>query len=57
MSAAGVRSVRLFPEWNGFEPAEGKWTLERADAMVKSAADNNIQVLGLSRKPMRQRQS
>jgi hypothetical protein len=47
MSAAGVRSVRLFPEWRGVEPAVGKWTWERTDALVKTAVDNNLQITGL----------
>lgn len=47
MSVAGVRSVRLFPEWNGFEPVQGNWEWGKADALVKSAAENNIHISGL----------
>src|SRR5665213_861618 len=47
MSAVGVRSVRLFPEWRGFEPAQGTWKWHGADAMVKAAADNNIKITGM----------
>ncbi|HWE02343.1 MAG TPA: endo-1,4-beta-xylanase [Tepidisphaeraceae bacterium] len=47
MAEAGVRSVRLFPEWRGFEPAQGTWKWDRADAMVKCAADNDIQISGM----------
>src|SRR4051794_5162790 len=41
MSEAGVETIRLFPEWPGVEPAEGKWTFDRSDALVQTAADNH----------------
>jgi hypothetical protein len=44
MSAAGVTIVRLFPEWRGLEPANGMWKWEQADALVKSALDNKIEI-------------
>jgi hypothetical protein len=47
ISAAGVQSVRLFPEWRGLQPTPDKWTWDRTDAMLKSAADNHLQITGL----------
>jgi polysaccharide biosynthesis protein PslG len=44
MAAAGVATVRLFPEWRAFEPARGKWQWDHADALVKSAANNKIEI-------------
>jgi hypothetical protein len=47
MSAAGITSVRLFPEWRGIEPKKGTWKWDNADALVKSAADNKIEITGI----------
>ncbi len=44
MRAAGVTSVRLFPEWRGLEPQAGKWNWTASDALVKSAQDNKIEI-------------
>ncbi len=44
MSAAGVTTVRLFPEWRDFEPTKGTWKWERADALVDAAAKNKIEI-------------
>jgi polysaccharide biosynthesis protein PslG len=44
MAAAGVATVRLFPEWRQFEPAKGTWQWDRSDALVKAAADNKIEI-------------
>ena len=44
MSAAGVTTVRLFPEWRDFEPTKGTWQWERADALVDAAAKNKIEI-------------
>ena len=44
MSAAGVTSVRLFPEWRDIEPTKGAWKWERADALVDAAARNKIEI-------------
>jgi len=44
MSAVGVRTVRLFPEWSGLQPAPETWTWSPCDAMIKSAADNRIEI-------------
>ncbi len=44
MAEAGISWVRLFPEWNGLEPAQGTWKWEPTDAMLKSAAANKIQI-------------
>ena len=47
MSAAGVSTVRLFPEWRTFEPAKGAWQWDRADALVKAAANNKIEITAI----------
>jgi len=44
MAAAGITNVRLFPEWRGFEPMKGTWNWKDGDALVKSAADNAIEI-------------
>ena len=41
---AGVRTVRLFPEWRNFEPKKGTWSWQDGDALVKDAADNNLEI-------------
>jgi len=47
MSAAGVGSVRMFPEWRSVEPTQGQWTWERQDAIVKSATEHKLQITAL----------
>ena len=44
MSAAGVTTVRLFPEWRDFEPTKGTWKWDHADALVEAAAKNKIEI-------------
>jgi Glycosyl hydrolase family 10 len=44
MSAAGVSMVRLFPEWRAFEPMKGTWKWDHADALVKAAGKNKIEI-------------
>src|ERR1700692_2236175 len=44
MSAAGVTTVRLFPEWRAFEPTKGTWKWDRADALMEAAAKNKIEI-------------
>jgi polysaccharide biosynthesis protein PslG len=44
LAAAGVGAVRLFPEWREIEPSAGNWQWERTDAMLKTAADNHLQI-------------
>jgi hypothetical protein len=44
MSAAGVTTVRLFPEWRDFEPTKGTWKWDRGDALVEAAAKNKIEI-------------
>ena len=44
MAAAGVVSVRLFPEWRNFEPKKGTWNWENGDALDKAAADNKLEI-------------
>jgi hypothetical protein len=44
MAEAGVTTVRLFPEWRTFEPKKGTWKWDDGDKLVKSAADNKIEI-------------
>ncbi len=44
MAAAGVSTVRLFPEWRGFEPKRGTWNWDHGDLLLKSAAENSIEI-------------
>ncbi|HZZ72079.1 MAG TPA: hypothetical protein VFE24_07480 [Pirellulales bacterium] len=44
MAAAGITSVRLFPEWRGIETATGVWNWSASDLLVKSAADNHLEI-------------
>jgi hypothetical protein len=41
---AGAATARAFPEWPGVEPRKGEWHWEKADALVKAATDNHIEV-------------
>lgn len=47
MAAAGIKWVRLFPEWNQIEPSSGKWDWSLTDSMISKAASNNISLSGL----------
>ena len=47
IAAAGVTSVRLFPEWNGFERPKGTWKWDDGDALVKAAAANKIAITAI----------
>ncbi len=44
MAEAGVTTVRLFPEWRGFEPKKGTWKWDDGDKLVKQAAENKIEI-------------
>jgi polysaccharide biosynthesis protein PslG len=47
MASAGVTSVRLFPEWNGFETDAGTWRWDAGDALVKNAKANELEITGI----------
>ena len=47
MAAAGVKWVRLFPEWNQIEPSPGTWSWSLMDSMLSAAATNNLNISGL----------
>ncbi len=47
MYEAGVRMVRIFPEWRGLESASGMRNWERPDRLVQSAQANNLRLSGL----------
>ncbi len=44
---AGVRWLRLFPEWQVIQPARDQWSWTVADAMVASARANDIHLTGV----------
>ncbi len=44
VAAAGVTTVRMFPEWRNFEPKTGTWNWTGGDALVKAATDNRIEI-------------
>ena len=44
MSALGIKWVRLFPEWQGFENPQGTWKWEPTDAMLRSAGEHGLQI-------------
>jgi hypothetical protein len=44
MADAGITTVRLFPEWRNFEPKKGTWKWDDGDTLVKSAADNKLEI-------------
>jgi hypothetical protein len=47
MEAAGVTSVRLFPEWRGVARPKGAWNWDAPDTLVKSATRNRIEITGI----------
>lgn len=44
---AGIRWLRLFPEWQSIQPAQGEWNFEGADALLADAKENNIRISGI----------
>jgi hypothetical protein len=44
MASAGITTVRLFPEWRSFEPKKGTREWSSADTLVKTAADNKLEI-------------
>lgn len=44
MAEAGVSTVRLFPEWRGFESPAGQWKWNDGDLLVKSASQHRLQI-------------
>ncbi len=47
LKEVGVGFVRAFPEWANIQPREGEWNFSLADAILKSAKDNGLQILAL----------
>ena len=47
MADAEIRTVRLFPEWNGFESPKGTWNWANGDRLVKSAKDHRLEINGI----------
>ena len=39
-----MTTVRMFPEWRGFEPKTGTWNWAGGDALVKAASENRIEI-------------
>ncbi len=46
LSRAGVKWVRIFPEWAGVEPKRGEYHWSFADALVKNAKKDHLQITG-----------
>ena len=44
---AGVRWLRLFPEWQVIQPKQDTWNWKVSDAMVANARANNIRLTGV----------
>ena len=47
MAKAGIRWIRGFPTFNVIEPAQGKFDWSSVDAMIATAAKNNMTISGL----------
>ncbi len=47
LADAGVRWLRLFPEWQTIQPKKGQWNWAVADAMTANARAQNIHLLGV----------
>ncbi len=47
MARAGIRWIRGFPTFNVIEPAQGKFDWSTVDAMIATAAKNNMTISGL----------
>jgi hypothetical protein len=47
LNEAGIKWVRIFPEWAQIQPKEGEWDFSLADSILKSAKENNLQILGI----------
>ncbi|MFA4944530.1 MAG: endo-1,4-beta-xylanase [Lentisphaeria bacterium] len=46
LAKAGVKWIRMFPEWSGIQPKKGEWQWETADALVANAKANNLHLSG-----------
>ncbi len=47
LQRAGVRWLRLFPEWQVIQPKKDQWNWTVSDAMVANARANNIQLVAI----------
>jgi hypothetical protein len=47
MAEAGITSIRLFPEWRQLEPTKGTWKWDDSDRLVKTAADNHLEITAI----------
>ena len=47
LEQAGVKWLRLFPEWQEIQPKPGQWNWEASDRLVANARANHIHLLGL----------
>jgi len=47
ISQAGVRWLRLFPEWGSIQPKPGEFKWDGADRIVADARTNNIHISGI----------
>ncbi len=47
LQKAGVRWLRLFPEWQVIQPAKGQWNWSISDEMVANARTNTIKLIAV----------
>ena len=47
LNEAGVRWLRIFPEWQTIEPKPGQWNWQLSDQLVANARASNLHILGL----------
>ncbi len=47
MGQAGVKWIRIFPEWNVIQPSPGLWSWSWIDSLLSTAASNHLNVSGL----------
>ena len=47
LSRAGIKWLRLFPEWQNIQPARGQWNWASADSMAADARANGICLTGV----------
>ncbi len=46
LKQAGVTLMRAWPEWGRIQPGRGQWNWSECDALLRSAADNQIELVG-----------
>jgi len=44
---AGIKWLRLFPEWQNIQPKQGQWDWDGSDKLVANARANHIHLMGI----------